>query len=384
MRYLKLVLRFRRVEPSLVEGEADPELTAQVGAEPEPEPAALAEEVQDLSADVKASNGELEPDRRRWLLAQLGGLEVALRRLAGEQFSYTELTERCHGVRPRLVSEERFAVAHSRLDAVLPGSGPVSERYQRWSATQVVPSELLLPALEALRTELRRRTAERFGLPDGEQASFETVSDKPWAANAEYVGDLRTKIAVNEDGPKQGYRLLDLVAHEAYPGHHAEAVCKQQAGHPELGLCVYPTPQSLISEGVATVALEALLGGEAHEVGAACLRPLGIAYDVEVAAVAADAWNMLWPLRANIALMLDEHGMTIEEAMVYARRWLPEDDSYVEEVIASLGDRTWPPYESCYPEGYELCRGFCAGDPARFARLLRESWLTPADLRSAA
>jgi hypothetical protein len=58
-------------------------------------------------------------------------------------------------------------------------------------------------------------------------------------------------------------------------------------------------------------------------------------------------------------------------------------DDDTEQVIAELSDRTWPPYGSCYPEGYELCRRFCAGDPARFRRLLRET-LTPADLRSAA
>jgi hypothetical protein len=35
---------------------------------------------------------------------------------------------------------------------------------------------------------------------------------------------------------------------------------------------------------------------------------------------------------------------------------------------------------STYTDGYDLCRDFVGGDPARFKRLLAEQ-LTPADLR---
>jgi hypothetical protein len=40
----------------------------------------------------------------------------------------------------------------------------------------------------------------------------------------------------------------------------------------------------------------------------------------------------------------------------------------------------WRSYISTYTAGYDLCREFVAGDPARFKRLLTEQ-LTPADLR---
>ena len=47
---------------------------------------------------------------------------------------------------------------------------------------------------------------------------------------------------------------------------------------------VYPSPQAVISEGLACHAIEALLGDDAERVAADCLRPMGIAYDHETAA----------------------------------------------------------------------------------------------------
>jgi hypothetical protein len=52
---------------------------------------------------------------------------------------------------------------------------------------------------------------------------------------------------------------------------------------------------------------------------------------------------------------------------------------YVNEAVGFLISRPWRSYESCYTEGYKLCKAFVAGDPLRFQRLLAEQ-LTPADL----
>src|SRR5207244_8840585 len=113
----------------------------------------------------------------------------------------------------------------------------------------------------------------------------------------------------------------------------------------------YPTPQPLVSEGTAMVALEALLGDEdAEEVAAGCLRPLGIPYDVETAAVVRAAKEALVPLQQNIELL----GLSREEAWAYARRWLLEPDELVDKSIESLFGQPWRPYTSCYPEGLRL------------------------------
>jgi hypothetical protein len=68
---------------------------------------------------------------------------------------------------------------------------------------------------------------------------------------------------------------------------------------------VYPTPQPLISEGLASYAVRALLGHDGERIAAECLRPLAIPYDHETAAVVREAEELLLPVRSNIALMLD-------------------------------------------------------------------------------
>ncbi len=255
----------------------------------------------------------LEEDRRVWLSAQLAALDTMLTVLAGQQFSYRQLVERCHGVAPVFVSESQFAAAHERLDEALPGSGDVRERFHRWAASQRVPVERLLDGLRALAEELRRRTGELVELPEGEEVIFELVHDKPWGGNADYLGDFRTRVQINQDLPISSFRLLELASHEAYPGHHTEQACKEahliRRGRVELAVYLYPTPQALVAEGIGELALEALLGERADEVAAECLRPLGIPYDSETSAVYRKVDKALLPVRANIAMLLDQGGV---------------------------------------------------------------------------
>lgn len=303
--------------------------------------------------------------------------------LAGERFSYRALVQRCYGVEAERVPDEAFAAAHRALDRRLPGNGPRRDRYERWLSTQLVPPELLQAGLEALTAELRRRTDALFGLPEGDHVEFELVTGKPWGGHCEYLGDLRTRISINTDFPIASLRLLELVTHEIYPGHHTEHVCKdallRDRGRLELAVYLYPTPQALVSEGLAQMAHEALLGDEAEEIGAAILHPLGIPYDADTAAVVRECRNATLPLWANIPLLVDEGELPEEEALGYARRWSLEPDDWVEQGVKSLLTTAWRPYASCYPRGVAVCRRFVGGDPGQFKRLLSEQ-LTTEDL----
>lgn len=125
------------------------------------------------------------------------------------------------------------------------------------------------------------------------------------------------------------------------------------------------------------LALEILLGSQAEDVAAACLRPLGVPYDAETSAAVRECQLALTSVRPNVAINLDEPGFSVEDAKGYLRRWLLEDDVRVDRALKSLLKRRWRPYESCYSEGLALCRRFTAGDPTRFRRLLGDQ-VTPA------
>jgi hypothetical protein len=327
--------------------------------------------------------GEPDDARRRWLTAQLRALETACRWFAGEEIPHAEQVRRCHQVEARLVPEEVFAAAHERLEEALPGDGPLPQRFRSWRESQLVPPELIGPGLEALAADLRERTAALVDLPDGDRVDFDLVTGKAWSGFADYLGDLHTRVSINVDLPVPAGQLFELVTHEVYPGHHTEHLCKERLiadqGRSELAVFLFTTPQAVITEGIAKIAHEALLGREAEHVGAEILRPLGIAYDADTAVVVRAAQETLDAVGTNLVQLVAEGKIAREEARPYARRWWIDPDEVVDKGLRFFLDDDWPPYGVCYTAGVALARAFVGGDPARFRRLLGEQ-LTPEDL----
>jgi len=384
--YLLLGLRLGKLIPGLVDAYyGPPELSAQVDAEESRNPAVLAAEAQALLSGLY---GALDDERRvRWIRAQLVGLETVARRLAGEEFSYLDEVERCYGVRPQLVPDEEFARAHEALDAALPGNGSVKERYEAWARSQAVERDALLPTLETVTAALRERASDLVTLPDGESVALELVENEPWLAFNYYQGGLRSKVVFNTDLPWRSNDLLPVVAHEIYPGHHTESALKEETivrgrGQLEATAHLIGTPQSTIAEGIATLAPELVAGGRVEELSVELLRPLGIPFDPEVAAVVREQADTLRHVGDNAALLLHEEGRPLDEVRDYARRWSHRPDAEVEKGLEFITDDTWSAYVFCYTAGYRLARQFVDGDPARFRRLLTEQ-LVPADLATA-
>lgn len=381
-RYLELILRFRRLAPALVDSYVGPaELAAEIDREEQWSAFALAEQAVELGSAI----AEVEPDadRAAWLQAQLRGVEAACRVLGGKPAGYRELVQRCYEVSVSEVDETQFQRAHELILSGLPGTGSAADRFQAWAATQRVSGERLLAGLQALARELRARCRNQWDLPDAESVRFE-MTPGPWAAYAEYKGGLHSVIRFSNELPVTAWRMVELVAHEAYPGHHTEHVFKDIAlvrAHNRKEFCVwvYPTPQALIAEGIAMLAPTILLGDEIEQLGAKCLRPLGIDYDTAGSAVVREAHELLLPVAANLTRMSAENEVDRDGMLAYARKWRLDEDLYVERLVDYLCRPTWLPYESCYPEGLQTCRRFVNGDPGRFSRLLREQ-LTPAAL----
>jgi len=345
-------------------------------------PRRLVAEAESLAADV-ASNRFLAERRRRWLSGQVAACETVARRVAGDELSWTEEVERCLGVRPEPFAEERFAEAHGLLDAALPGSGPLPVRYARWLKSQTVPRELLLTATRRLCEPLRHRSRELSPIPARENFELDLVDGEPWSAFNYYLGNFRSRVVINADAPMWSSSLTDLVAHELYPGHHTEHACKEallaRQGVLEETIALVPTPQAVVSEGVATLALEIALGQDAHAIAAELLRPLGVPYDDVTATVIQQAEALLSGVVVNVAHQLHEEGRSATELRDYASHWSLKPAALVERMLAFVGDPVWRTYATTYSDGWRLCRKFVAGNEQRFMRLLTEQ-MTPSDL----
>jgi hypothetical protein len=385
--YLELGLSLGRHVDGLVDAYYGPPELARRVAAMAPRPAAeLEARARRLLGELATDSG-LEAHRRRYLSGQVAGLRTTAAKLAGQAIGYADEVESCYGVRPTMTPEDDLAEAHRRLDGVLPGSGPLSERYITWRERQVVPPDKLTAAVASLADDLRERTKRLFGLPEGEHVDFEQVTDQPWSGFNYYLGNLHSRVVVNVDLPVLSTSLGHLVAHEAYPGHHTEHT-RKEAGlvrrrrHLEETIFLVGTPQCLLSEGLADLGLEVVAGARPEPVVAGHLRPLGIPYDAEVVAEVAVAGERLNAVRGNAALLLHDRGVGLDGVVDYLARWGLMSRPRAEKAVSFLADPTWRAYIFCYVEGVELCRRFVGGEPARFERLITDQ-LLPADLLAA-
>ncbi len=384
-RYLELGLQLGRHLDGMVDAYYGPvDLSARIDAEPLRELPALVADARSLVAGLDAGDGDLDVARRRWLRAQVTGLYASARKLAGETIGFVDEVEQCYDVRPSMVDHDELADAHRRLDVVLPGSGPLAGRYDAWRRTHLMSTEQLTAAVHTLAGAFRERTAQQFGLPDGEHVTFELVSNEPWSGFNYYEGGLRSRVAINTDLPVSSTAIGHLVAHEAYPGHHTEH-CRKEVGlvrhrrQLEESIFLVGTPQCLVAEGLADLAIEVLLGPAHEQLLAEILHPLGIRYDAEVVAAVSAAGEALSAVRGNAALLLHDRGASEDEAVAELERWALLSPERARKSVEFLTHPTWRAYIFCYVAGLPLCRRFAAGDPTRFERLLTEQ-LTPADL----
>jgi hypothetical protein len=367
-RYLRLGLRVGRHVEGIVDAYFGPAgLAAAVEAEPLAEPAALA-------ADADALLDELEDG---WLRDQMVGLRTYVGVLAGETLPYADEVEGCFGVRPTHTDESVFEEAHELLADALPGAGPLGERHARWEESIRVPCERIERIVTAVIGQARELTRGLVTLPADEGVAVELVRDVPWLAFCEYLGDLRSRISVNVDLPMSALELLVLAVHETYPGHHTERCSKEQRlvrerGLVEETLVLVPTPQSHVSEGIATLAPSLLLEGEGGPALAAILRAEGIELDVDQALAVARARAPLRWAEVNAALMLHAGGAAADDVRAYLERWGLMPPELAAHMLRFFGEPTSRTYVVTYAAGLELCGAYVAGEPGRFGRLLTE------------
>jgi hypothetical protein len=373
-RYLELCLRLRRHDDGLVDAYFGPsEIAERIDAEPLRPPA-------ELVADARRLIDEADSP---YLRGQLVGLETLARKLAGEEIPYADEVERCYAIRPQPVPEEGFEEAHRALEEVLPADGTLAERYRRWREGDVVPADKIQAVLETLNARLRERTQKLLGLPEGEATEIELVTDEHWSAYNYYLGGLRSRVAVNTDVALNVSNVANLVAHELYPGHHTEHAWKEQLLYVERGrleeaIIMYGTPQAVIGEGIAELAIEMVV--DDHDTFVAeVLGEWGIGYDADTGRRIRLAKKPLERVVDNAAILLHEDGASTDEARAYIQRWALVSEKRAQQNVDFVMDPIGRSYIVTYVNGYDLCRDWVGGDRAKFKRLLTEQ-LLPADL----
>jgi hypothetical protein len=367
-RYLLLGLRLGRHVDGLVDAYyGPPGLKEQADAGDPAPPERLAADADALLLDVGDS----------WLGDQVSGLATYARVLAGETIAYSDEVERCYGVRPERTPDAVYEQVHAELDELLPGDGSLGERYVEWRKTQLVDGDVAVSVVLELLPFLRERTEALVELPPGEGVELESVRDEPWWAFNYYLGELRSRVVLNTDVPTSAYDLIHLAAHEVYPGHHTEHAVKEArfvlgGTAIEEAIQLVPTPQAVVSEGIAETGEDVVLDDAAREDAYAIIRRHAPAAELERAHAIARAREGLRDVGVNVALSIHEDGASHEDACAYIERWALQTPEQAQHSVSFLTDPTWRAYSITYSAGRDLCRAYVGGDARRFRRLLTE------------
>lgn len=270
--YVRLVLAVGQHDPAYVDayyGPAEWQHEAQARREPL---ATLATEASALLGQIDLGTAGADSDeseRRAFLRGQLSAVRARIDQLSGRRFTFDEESAAFYDAVAPTHSESYFLETLEELARLLPGSGPLIERLDRFREAFIIPRNRLAPVFEEAIAESRRQTRARVDLPPEESFVVEYVTDKPWSGYNWYKGGYRSVIQVNTDLPIYIDRAVDLAAHEGYPGHHLFNVLIEQRlvrARGWLEFTVYPlfSPESLIAEGTANFGIEVVFPGESR------------------------------------------------------------------------------------------------------------------------
>jgi hypothetical protein len=280
-RYVRLTLQLAQHQPSLLESWLGPSSWRPGPRRPvvalHSEIARLAAEVESVRRDVNASS-----DRVQYLRRQVASLLLAARRLSGESMTFREEARAAFGedaaallpdpqVNVALSAEERRARAD--LEDRLPGRGPLQPRYVAFRTQQAIAPARLDATLHAALSLCRSQVRSHVPLPDDEQVQIEAANGIGFEAIASYHTRFRTQVRIDTSGPIDIARVVWLMAHESYPGHHMQHVLADRdlvQAHGAVERALYPAFgwHLLAAEGAAEAGAALLLDGDGFR--AAC------------------------------------------------------------------------------------------------------------------
>ena len=226
---------------------------------------ALAQRVAALSGSATDSDTQA---RLRYLDRHLVSMIARIDVINGESMSFDQEARRIYDSKPARYPDSTFQEVLDQIDALLPGAGSLTDRYNTYRDQFIIPADALDEIFHVAIDECRRRTLQYIDLPANEDFTIEYVTDKPWSGYNWYQGNAVSLIQLNTELPVYIDRAVDLACHEGYPGHHVYSTLRDvqlYRGRGWIEFAVSPLfgPQGPIAEGSANYGIEvAFPGGE--------------------------------------------------------------------------------------------------------------------------
>jgi len=331
--YVKLTLEAGEREPEYVDAYyGPPQWAAEAKAHPRTVPQLIAA-AHALRLRAEAIPAErltaVTRPRRAFLVGQLKAAETRLAIHQGQKFSFDAEARGLFGVAPELKPLSSYDPVLARIDALVPGEGPLWKRVDDYRNRFTVPVDKLDGVMRAAIAECRKRTLAHIALPANEKFTLELVTNKPWGGYNYYKGNSTSLIQVNTDLPVPINRAVDLGCHEGYPGHHVYNLLLERnlaRGRGWSEFTIYPlySPQSFLAEGSANYGIElAFPGDERAAFEKAVLFPLAGFDPAEVARYEAldKAMQALAGARFTIARDYLDGRVTRDQAVALTQKY---------------------------------------------------------------
>jgi hypothetical protein len=333
----------------------------------------------------------LELKRHAWLIAHVASAETRLDMIGGARLPFLEEAQRLFGLRPRLRPLESYDPALARIEALVPGEGPLSERVEAFRNRYMMPKDRLTAVMDAAIAECRKRTLAHLALTENERFTMELVNGQPWSADNWYKGDNLSLIQINTDLPIAVDRAIGLGCHEGYPGHHVQGMNNERLyrdrGWVEFAIAPLYAPSSPLNEGGADFGVDLAFPREERlAFETETLYPLAGLDPATAPALQAlrDAMRDLSGARLTIAAMYLDGELDRERALELTQRYQLMSRARAEQSLA-FTDR-YRSYVINYSAGEDVIRAYVersggAADAqwAAYERIMSELML-PADL----
>jgi len=385
--YCKLSLRIDKHLPGYVDAYFGPKrLQAEVDKERRKPISDLIEDAEKLKRQVPTG----DKVRETFLRKQLESILTTLRRLNGEEILYLEEVLRLFDIRITKITEADLQKSRESLSDIFGTSDP-RRKLKKWRKERYVRRRLIKPALSALTMELAGRSRKLLGTKKLGTCVFRLVKNKPWSGYNWYLGKLRSRVEINVDTPIEITHLPELVAHEAFPGHHTEHALKEETLYRsklylESSVFLINAPEATISEGIAENALEFVFEREEDALRWTYGR-VSSRFDASRDASIVKALEELREGRVNAAIMLHVENRSERDVIAYLTDVLLEDYGLAKRTFNFLKNPLFRSYIFCYSAGRKMIADILeqktTNDRQRIIQKLYATQICPSNLDAA-
>jgi len=291
-------------------------------------------------------------------------MEILLKVKSGEKIPYIEQVKGLYDITPQYPSDSEIYSAVERIDSVYEGSGSLLSRISGVFTRRYLPKEIIMQFINHAMKLVRERTYELFPnlLPKKEHIEISQVYDTAWEGYNWYLGDFRSRFDMCIDRRISWHLILDVAAHEGYPGHHVMSCVKDKLLYQEKGIFEQSirlafSPQMVLYEGIADLALELLYNPYENEKIAYenyCINPSE--ENREDLVIEREAWRTIHGIHSNFAYHLFVEEWTEKELFSFLLNLGIYPERVIHNIIRLVTIPNWETFHFTYYVGENLIK----------------------------